>query len=835
MSPSRALVSLIAVAAFASPAGVGVGAGTSTAPPAPQDRTSAGAPAGLAPSLAARLARSDGSLPVLVTLRAQVRSGAHAGRSGDLIRALRRAAGNSQPALLARLARPARRLWLVNAVALRARPAEIRRLARDPAVARIEYDRRVRLFTPSSEAGPVRPPLFGRGDWGLAPIGAPAVWRDYGLDGSGVRVGSIDTGVDADHPDLAGKVVAWRDFVNGRPTPYDDQGHGTHTIGTMVGGAAGGAPIGVAPGARVVVAKALDRYGCATLSTLLAAAQWMTDPDGNPFTRDFPTVVNASWGAPAGSGGEALRGLIKRWRALGIVPVFAAGNRGPRWSVSAPAAYPETFAVGALSPDGGVAAFSSRGPAIVQEAGSPAAGRGPSVLKPDLAAPGRGIVSSVPGGGWASQSGTSMAAPHVAGTIALLRQADPGIRAHTIEMILRRTARDVEPAGADRKSGAGGLDAHAAVAAVLGPRGVRPEISLIAVPPVLTNRPVLTVAVESGDASPGVWLDGARVRDVGAGPLLRVPVRRPGRHTLTFAALDPHGAALGARRHVRVTIDREPPRLRLVARRTGLLEIGYRARAADAVAGVADKSLWTRLSDSGRGGPAGRHAFTRRGPYWIEAQVADRAGNIRRIRRALSWPPAPVARRVARNEALSTLGVPFGVARLHRRFDGRYRATPGLVRLLAANWEYTPFVAVPAPGARPPRGSIGVWSDGRGRVLLSLERAGRRYFMEDRDGRVSRGVLSPPREVGAWRVNGDRHRPGEPAREPHGLADVPDDARAMREEIFGPVAAIAPLDSEDEVIKHANRSDLGLAAYVMRGVSLARVASPNPSRPGWWA
>ena len=145
------------------------------------------------------------------------------------------------------------------------------------------------------------------------------------------------------------------------------------------------------------------------------------------------------------------------------------------------------------------------------------------------------------------------------------------------------------------------------------------------------------------------------------------------------------------------------------------------------------------------GRPGGADEFTWRGPYWIEAQVADRAGNVRRIRRALSWPPASVARRVARNEALSTLGVPFGVARLQRRFDGRYRATPGLVGLLAANSEYTPFVAVPAPGAPPPSGSIGVWSDGRSRLFLSLESAGRRYFMEDRDGRVSRGVL--PRRV----------------------------------------------------------------------------------------
>ena len=132
--------------------------------------------------------------------------------------------------------------------------------------------------------------------------------------------------------------------------------------------------------------------------------------------------------------------------------------------------------------------------------------------------------------------------------------------------------------------------------------------------------------------------------------------------------------------------------------------MGYQARGADAVAGVADESLWTRLSDSPNreGGPAGRHAFTGRGPYWIEAQVADRAGNIRRVRRVLSWPPASVARRVARNEALSTLRVPFSVARLNRWLNGRYRATAGLVRLLAANWEYTPFVGVSPAGCDPP-------------------------------------------------------------------------------------------------------------------------------------
>ncbi len=321
--------------------------------------------------------------------------------------------------------RPARRLWLTNALALRASPAEIRRLAADPAVAHIEYDAPVRVLGPTRAAAPEAPPgLFGRGDWGLAAIGAPAVWRDYGLDGSGVRVGSIDSGVDADHPDIAGKVVAWRDFAAGRPEPYDDNGHGTHTIGTMVGGAAGGAPIGVAPGAKVVVAKALDRHGDATLSTLMAACEWIADPDGDPATADAPSVVNASWGAPSAAG-TRLRPIIARWRDLGIVPVFASGNTGR--SVSAPAVYPEALAVGALGPRGRVARFSSREPGAAQAGTLVGLGPRGGTGKPDLAAPGVEIASSVPGGAWASLSGTSMAAPHVAGAIALLRQADPAL------------------------------------------------------------------------------------------------------------------------------------------------------------------------------------------------------------------------------------------------------------------------------------------------------------------------------------------------------------------------------------------------------------------------
>jgi hypothetical protein len=478
----------------------------------------------------------------------------------------------------------------------------------------------------------------------------------------------------------------------------------------------------------------------------MAACEWIADPDGDPATADAPGVVNASWGAPSAAG-ERLRPIIARWRQLGIVPVFAAGNSGR--SVTAPAVYPESLAVGALGPRGRVARFSSREPARSAQAGMPVGlGQKPEAGKPDLAAPGVEIVSSVPGGAWASLSGTSMAAPHVAGAIALLRQADPGLGPSAIEAILRRCARDLGPAGADGRGGAGGLDAHAAVATVRGPRAPSPELSLVATPPALTHRAELTFALESGGAPFAVWLDGARLAGVGNGPFVRVPVATPGRHTVSIAALDRAGAVLDARRHFfPVTIDRERPRLRLVVRRGGLLQIAYRARAADAVAGLARGSLRVRVSESPnlRGGPAGGHTFTGPGPYWLEAEVADRAGNVRRVRRALSWPAGPVARRVARNDAFVSLRAPFLMARRHRHFDGHYRTSSRLARLLRANCAPTVFVAMPTPSARPPRGAVGVWSDGRTRVLLSTERAGRRYFMEDRGGRVSRGVVSAPR------------------------------------------------------------------------------------------
>jgi serine protease AprX len=434
------------------------------------------------------------SVPVLVTLRDQVDTDRFAGRPKALLAALHRVARLSAHQVPLDGPQRVRHFWLVNAVALSADPAQIARIARDPKVANVDLDAHVQAADASEPV--VAQKTSGKGDWGVTAMGARSVWDAYGLTGKGERIGVIDTGVDASDPDLVGKIAAWHDFVNGNPTPYDDGAHGTHVAGTLVGGSLGGGAIGVAPGATLVVAKALSADGTGNGSALIAAAQWMMDPDGNPATADYPTVISNSWVSPAATDTWFLP-MVQAWRALGIVPVFAAGNSGTAGSVGSPASYSESVAVGAVDEDRALSSFSSQGPVTWNDVNDEGIAPGTAVTKPDFVAPGEFVMSTVPGG-YATMSGTSMATPHVAAAVALLRQAAPTMTADEVVATLRATADDLGPAGPDNQYGAGEIDVFAAVESVL---GAPPTTGLVKAPPSLVSTSKVSFQLSGQGAS----------------------------------------------------------------------------------------------------------------------------------------------------------------------------------------------------------------------------------------------------------------------------------------------------------------------------------------------
>ncbi|MCW1928131.1 S8 family peptidase [Bhargavaea beijingensis] len=316
-------------------------------------------------------------------------------------------------------------------------------------------------------------------EWNVERVKAPEAWN-LGIDGTGTVVASIDTGVQWDHPALKEKYRGynaasgdvnhdfnWFDATAGNTTPYDDQGHGTHVTGTMVGAEPNGSnQVGVAPGAKWIAVKAFTAAG-GTDSDLLAAAQWIlapTDSEGNARVDMAPDVVNNSWGGGPGLD-EWYREVVQNWRAAQIFPEFSAGNTtlfnpGGPGSVAAPANYPESFATGATDINNKVAGFSLRGPSPYDE------------IKPDITAPGVNIRSTVPGngyeGGW---NGTSMSGPAVSAVAAMLRQVDADITVDDMEQILIDTAVPLTdsqyPTVPNHAYGHGLVDAMAAVSSLM--------------------------------------------------------------------------------------------------------------------------------------------------------------------------------------------------------------------------------------------------------------------------------------------------------------------------------------------------------------------------------
>jgi subtilisin family serine protease len=268
--------------------------------------------------------------------------------------------------------------------------------------------------------------------WHLSAIGANTT-RDAGLRGAGVRVGHLDTGVDPNHPELAGKIAAFAEFnASGDRVPNaqarDTTGHGTHTAGLIVG-----SKVGVAPDAKILSALVLPG-GEGTFAQVIAGMQWVLDPDNNAATDDGAKIVSMSLGLPGQF--DAFIPAVRNMVRAGALPVFAAGNSGPAaGSINSPGNLPEPLTVGAVDQSNALASFSSRGPVTW---GAPI---NASFSKPDVVAPGVGITSLAPGGSYAALSGTSQAAPIVAGAAAVLRAAKPGASWDAIKNALRDGAR----------------------------------------------------------------------------------------------------------------------------------------------------------------------------------------------------------------------------------------------------------------------------------------------------------------------------------------------------------------------------------------------------------
>src|SRR2546422_2165300 len=385
-----------------------------------------------------------------------------------------------------------RTYWIVNAIRVTGNQQLVNELAAQPEVDQILPDKTYQI--PKPIKGRSGAPGIQTVEWNINDINAPLVWNTYGDRGEGITVGSIDTGAQWDHPALINHYRGhhadgtvdhnynWFDPENicGNPSnaPCDNVFHGTHTMGTMVGddGDPGANQIGVAPHAKWIAAKGCETTSC-SLDALLRSGQWMlapTDLNGNNPRPDLrPAVINNSWGD--GPSDPFYQQTVDNWIAAGIFPDFANGNAGPSCnSAGVPGAYPESEGVGAYDIGHNIAFFSSRGPSAFN-----------NTTKPDISAPGVNVRSSVPGNGYDSFSGTSMATPHVAGTIALIWSAAPtlygdiaGTRALLASTAVQTS--DLSCGGtADFNNvwGHGRLDAFAAgTAGPRGPTGTPPGI-----------------------------------------------------------------------------------------------------------------------------------------------------------------------------------------------------------------------------------------------------------------------------------------------------------------------------------------------------------------------
>ncbi|MHC1572756.1 MAG: S8 family peptidase, partial [Methanosarcinales archaeon] len=413
----------------------------------------------------AQIKQREEKIPIIVVLEEEI------WMREDAIRAISKERDSGVQALKARVtkaqeplvetlresggARDVKQLWIANSIALKATPELIKRLSERDDVRLIEKDHPLHI-TSSTVAQ-------SNSTWGIKKIDADAVW-DLGLNGSGITVAVIDTGVDANHSDLDDldddphtndpKVIGWKDYVNGNATPYDDHGHGTHVSGIISGTGADGTQTGVAPGTRLLVAKAFDSTGRGNLSDSIAAFGWAVENGAD-------IISYSAGGGNCSNSGAAWENTINTAISAGVTVIAAAGNYAEGIDeIISPACLNKSIAVGATDQNDEIAEFSIRGPVTCN---------GSTYTKPDVSAPGVSITSTIPGwygSSYGVLSGTSMATPHVSGTVALMLEADNSLTPQDIREILEETAIDLGTPGKDNTYGSGRIDAYAAVLSI---------------------------------------------------------------------------------------------------------------------------------------------------------------------------------------------------------------------------------------------------------------------------------------------------------------------------------------------------------------------------------
>jgi hypothetical protein len=305
--------------------------------------------------------------------------------------------------------------------------------------------------------------------WGLRTVGALATWGAFAGRGRGIRIGLLDTGVDDSHPDLNGKIAAWAEFdSHGKlvpgSSPHDTDQHGTHCAGIMVGGNASGHWIGVAPEAEICAAMVLNGKTGGTDAQVLAGIQWAIEQEVDVINMSLGGLI---WGPDVPS---TYTSAILNALRVGIPVVTAIGNEGSQTSGS-PGNDFLAFAVGATDPNNRAAGFTGGRTQVIRQSPYFPQDILPLVYsKPDLSAPGVAVLSSIPNQQWEYFNGTSMAAPHVSGAIALLLSntdikaaIDASERAFLIQDLLTGTAEDLGEAGQDHRFGFGRLDVLRAI------------------------------------------------------------------------------------------------------------------------------------------------------------------------------------------------------------------------------------------------------------------------------------------------------------------------------------------------------------------------------------